>query len=104
MGGKLLRNGLHDRDLLAVLTQPLKLDAAILQGKQGIVLADAHVGAGMDVGAALTDQDVAGQNELTVARLTPDAGAMESRPFRVEPTPFMGKELKSDVKHLVTPP
>ena len=69
--GKLLRDSLHDGDLLAVLTQPLKLDAAVLQGKQGIVLADAHVGAGMNVGAALTDQNVAGQNELPVAPLTP---------------------------------
>ena len=71
-----------DRDLLAVLAQPLKLDAAILQGKQGVVLADAHVDAGMDMGAALTNQDVASQHELTIA-------AMESRPFRVEPTPFL---------------
>ena len=88
--GKLLRDSLHDGDLLAVLAQPLKLDAAVLQGKQGIVLADAHVGAGMDVGAALTDQNVAGQNELPVAPL--DAQTLEpseSRPFRVEPTPFL---------------
>ena len=31
---ELLRNGLHDGNLLAVLAQPLKLDAAILQANR----------------------------------------------------------------------
>ena len=33
----------------------------------------AHVGAGMDLGAALTDQDVAGQHELAVTALDAQA-------------------------------
>ena len=45
------------------------LTRAVLQCKQGVVAADAHVGAGMDLGAALADQNVAGQDELTVAAL-----------------------------------
>ena len=42
----------------------------------------------MDVGAALTDVNVAGQNKLTVAALDAEALGLESRPFLVEPTPF----------------
>ena len=59
----------------------------------------------MDVGTALTDQDVAGQDELTVAPL--DAQTLGHGVTAVPGGAhalFMGKELKSDVKHLVTPP
>ena len=64
------------------------MNATIDQSEQGVIAADADALTRMDVGAALTDQDVAGQNELTVA--APDAEALdsESRPFLVEPTPF----------------
>ena len=85
-----LLGDLHDRDLLAVLAQTLKLHLAGLQGKQGVIAALAHVDAGVDVRAALADQDIAGQHELTVGtRLTPRRLASESRPLRVEPTPFL---------------
>ena len=46
-----------------------KLNGTVLQSEQSVVLALAHVGAGMDLGAALTNQDVASQNELAVATL-----------------------------------
>ena len=42
------------------------------------------------MGAALTDQNVAGQNKLTVAALNAEAlGRRNQRPFLVEPTPFL---------------
>ena len=98
--GKLLRDGLDDGDLLAVLAHPLELDAAVLQSEQRVVLADAHVGAGMDMGAALPDQDVAGQNELTVAPL--DAQALGHGVTAVPggtDALLMREELKSNMKH-----
>ena len=56
-----LLSDLHDRDLLTILAQALELHLARLQSKQGVVAALAHVHTGVDVGAALTDQNVAGQ-------------------------------------------
>ena len=55
-----------DRDLLAVLAQALETDNTVRLGEQGVVSADAHVGAGMDLSSALSDEDIAGQDELTV--------------------------------------
>ena len=64
-----LLSDLNDRDLLAILAQTLELDLAGLQSEQGVVAALTHVNTGMDMGAALTNQNVASQNELTVAAL-----------------------------------
>ena len=46
-----------------------KADLAVDKGEQGVVAAAAHVLARMDVGAALTHQNVAGQHELAVGAL-----------------------------------
>ena len=62
-------------DLFAKLAVVLKADQSILKGKQRIVLANAYIGAGMDLCAALTDQDVAGQDELAICALGPKAFA-----------------------------
>ena len=43
----------------------------------------------MDVGAALAHKNVAGENELTVSALGAKRLALESRPFFVEPPPFL---------------
>ena len=67
--------GVHGA-LPAILAQTLKLDGAVNLGEQGVVLTDAHVDTGMDVGASLANQNVAGQNELTVGT------------FLVEPPPL----------------
>ena len=64
---------LLDRAALAVTAHALKVNAAIDQSEQGVIAADADALTRMDVGAALTDQDVAGQNELTVAALDAEA-------------------------------
>lgn len=58
-----------DRDLLTILAQPLEANCAAVSGEQGVVSALAHVHTGVDVGAALTHQDVAGLDELTVGTL-----------------------------------
>src|SRR5690348_9342275 len=39
-------------------------DPTIRLGEQGVVLADADIGAGMELGAALAHEDVAGEDEL----------------------------------------
>ena len=49
------------------------MNAAIDQSEQGVIAADADALTRMDVGAALTDQDIAGQNKLTVAALDAEA-------------------------------
>ena len=55
--------------LTTILAHALELDGAVNQSKQGVIAADADVNAGMDVGASLANQDVAGQDELTVCTL-----------------------------------
>ena len=46
-----------------------ELDLALGQSEQGVVLATTHVLTGVDVGAALTDENLAGLHELTVETL-----------------------------------
>ena len=55
-----------NRNFLSVLAQLFKLHGAGHQCIQGIVRADAYIGAGVNMGAALAIQNVAGQHELTV--------------------------------------
>ena len=57
---------LVNRSLLTILAQTLKAEHAVHLGEQGIVSADTDVHTGMNAGAALADQDIAGLNELTV--------------------------------------
>jgi hypothetical protein len=64
---------LLDSAALAVTANALEMNAAINQSVQGVIAADADALTRMDVGAALTDQDVAGQNKLTVAALDAEA-------------------------------
>ena len=58
-----------NRDLLAVLAHALEFHGAVHQSIESVVSADAHVGAGMDLRSALSDKDVAGQDELAVGPL-----------------------------------
>jgi hypothetical protein len=64
---------LLDSAALAVTANALEMNAAINQSVQGVIAADADALTRMDVGAALTDQNVAGQNKLTVAALNAEA-------------------------------
>lgn len=64
---------LLDSATLAVTANALEMNAAINQSVQGVIATDADALTRMDVGAALTDQNVAGQNKLTVAALNAEA-------------------------------
>lgn len=88
--GHLLCDFFVNRDLLAVLVHALKLHGAVDQSKQGVVLALAHIGAGVNLGSALSDKDVAGQDKLPIGlSLAPRRFDSLSRPFLVEPMPFL---------------
>ena len=65
------------------------MNAAINQSVQGVIAADADALTRMDVGAALTDQNVAGQNKLTGAALNADALGLGITAVLGEPTPFL---------------
>ena len=74
------------------------------QSEQGIVAADAAVGAGMDVGAALANKNVASQNELTVSALGAKAlGLGITAVLGGAHTFFMGEELQTNVQHFAVP-
>src|SRR5665213_2494130 len=49
----------------------LELDGAFLEGEQRVISADADVEAGVELGAALADDDRAGGHELPAIRLHP---------------------------------
>ena len=86
--------------LLAILAELLEAEHAVRLGEQGVVTADTDVDAGMDVGAALANENVAGENELTV-------GALGTKALRLGVTTvlgrahtfFMSEELKTNVHH-----
>ena len=63
----------------------LKLNPAIGKGEQGVVAAQAHVEAGVELGAALADDNGAGGHLLPPYALTPRYWALLSRPFFVLP-------------------
>lgn len=69
---KLLLNSI-DADLLAVSAHALKLNLAVDEREQRIVRTAADVVAGVDVRAALLDEDVARKNELAVRALRAEA-------------------------------
>ena len=58
-----------DADLFAVFAHALESDGTVDQGEEGVVRTFADVVAGVDVRAALSDEDVASQDELSVCAL-----------------------------------
>ena len=58
-----------NRNLFAVASHTLKLDGPVRKREQCIVRAAPDIDARMDVCAALANEDVAGQNKLTVSTL-----------------------------------
>lgn len=80
---------LVNRNLLAVTADTLKTHGTVNQSKEGIVASTADICARMNLRAALTNQNITGRDKLTVLRLTPRRFDSESRPFFVEPTPFL---------------
>ena len=103
----LMRNillGGVNRNLLTILAQTLKADNAVSLGEQGVVGTLAHVGAGVNVGAALANKDVASQNELTVSTLGAKAlGLGITAVLGGAHTFFMGEELQTNVQHFAVP-
>lgn len=58
---------------------------------------NAHVQAGMDMGAALANQNVTGQNKLTI-------GALDAQTFRFGITAVLGRTYTFFMCHNFTPP
>ena len=91
---------LVDAGLLAILAQTLETEHAVHLGEQGIVSADTDVLAGMDAGAALADQDVAGLDELTVGALGTQAlGLRVTAVLGGAAALLVGEELKTNTDH-----
>ena len=65
----LLLEILIHRNLLAVSAKSFKLDNAVSQCKECIVASAAYVSTGMDLRAALLDENVACNDELSVGTL-----------------------------------
>ena len=62
---------------------------ALHEGEKGVVTAQADVVARVELGAALADDDVAGQHALAAELLHAEALASKSRPLRDEPPDFL---------------
>ena len=97
----LLRDRVHAA-LGLLLALALEADHAVHQGEQGVVAADAAIGARMNVGTTLTVQDVASQHELAVRALRAQAlrlavAAVVGRTGAL----LMSEELKIHRKHLL---
>ena len=94
-----------DADLLAVAAQTLELDLAVDQGEEGIVRTLTDVFTGMDVGTALTDEDVARENGLPVGSLhAKTLGFGITAVLGRAHTFFMSEKLNVNAKHRVAPP
>jgi len=94
-------SSLVNRNLLPILAQTLEADHAVRLGEQGVVAAAAHIHAGVDMGAALADQDVASQNVLSVGALGPETLALGiTAVLGGTNALLMGEELQSNVHHV----
>ena len=92
--------GLVDGNLLPVLPETLEADDAVSLGEQRVITAAADIDAGMDVGAALADKDVASQNMLAVSPLGPEALALGiTAVLGGTNALFVGEELQTNVHH-----
>ena len=101
----LARGDLENADLLFAKVLGFKAHNAIDRCKERIVLADADVGAGMHVCAALTHEDVAREHELTVRTLRPETLGMAVAAVTGRTNAFfMRKQLQIHLEHIVTPP
>ncbi len=85
-------------DLFAVAANTFKFDSSVNQSEKCIIAADAYVFTGMDMGSTLTNQNVAGQNCLTVSTLYAQSlglgiTAVLGRTYAL----FMSKELNAEL-------
>ena len=101
---ELLRFYFVNADLLSVFAQSFKADDAVDKREKGIVFADADVVAGVELGAALTDENIARKHFLPVRTLYAEA-------FRLAVAPvvgragslFMSKQTAVSYTHLTLP-
>ena len=95
---------LVDGDLLAVLAQTLEANHTVDLGEQGVVAAAANIHTGVNVSAALTNQDVAGQNVLTISALGAETlGLGITAILGGTNALLVGEELKTNVHHRCVP-
>ena len=91
--------------LTAILALALELDSTVNQSEQGVILADTYIDTGMDVGASLANQNVAGQNELTVCTLNAQALSLGiTAVLGGTAALVVSEELNTNFQHGVTPP
>ena len=96
--------GVH-RALPAVLALTLETDGAVYQSEQGVILANANVDTGMDVGASLANQDVTGQNKLTVCTLHAQALSLGITAVLGRTAALVvSEELNTNLQDRFTPP
>ena len=92
-------------DLLLISGHMLKLNLAVYESIQGVIAAQANARAGMDLGAALSDDDVASQNGLAVSTLYAKAlGLAVTTVFGRTYALFVSKELQTESQHSQVPP
>ena len=97
--GRLLLDSVN-ADFLAILAHSLELDIAVDESEEGVIRTLADIVAGMDVGSALSDTDIACENELTVGALgTKALGVGVAAVLGRAHTFFMSEELKTNVHH-----
>ena len=91
-------------DLFLILAHSLETHDTVDQSKEGIVLAAAYVDAGMDLGASLSDENIARENELTVRTLrTESLRRTVSTVSRTTYALLVSEQLQFD-KHITLPP
>lgn len=84
-----LRSNFINAHLFSQLAQTLKGDLPIDFGIEGVIFSYTHVVPGMDLGALLPNQDIAGADNLPPYRLIPNLCPALSLPFRELPPAFL---------------
>ena len=76
-------------DTLAIAAEPLEHDIPFGRGEDGVIAADADILPRMELGAALADDDVAGNDVLTAKTLDAQTLALTVAAVLDEPPPFL---------------
>ncbi len=82
------RSDADDVDDLATVALA-ELDGACRECEERVIVAAADVRTGVELGSALADDDLAGLDDLAAEALDARYCGFESRPLRVELTPFL---------------
>ena len=94
-----------DRALTTIIALTLETDGAVNQSEQSVIAADTDIDTGMDVSASLANQNVAGQNELTVSALDAQALCLRITTVLGRTAALMVSEkLNTNLQHGITPP